>query len=66
MKINIFTHEDWYEYDLTKHQIQVVDGDLYVRALPGSIYDSALLVALFAKGEWKRVDFERGLGTPSV
>lgn len=66
MKINIYTGERYHEYDLNKHQIQVVDGDLYVRELPESVYVSGLLVALFAKGEWKRVDFERGLGTSSV
>ena len=55
----------YHSYDLNEYQIQVEDGGLYVRSKPESAYLVGLLEALYAKGDWKRVEFDRaGVGQP--
>lgn len=59
MNINIFTNEDWFEYDLTNHDIVVRDGDLWVYKM-NEFNVHTDTVALFAQGEWRRVGFDPG------
>lgn len=58
MKINIFTNEDWFDFDLTKHGVEVDGGALWVYRV-NEFNARTDTVAVFAKGEWKRVEFDR-------
>lgn len=58
MYITVYTGEQYHQYDLSAHRLDFKDGELWVSTDTAYLSDS-LVVAVFAKGEWKRVELDR-------
>lgn len=62
MNINITTLAGTYAFDLNSHDIEVADGDLWVYGV--NEHNTRIdVAAVYAKGQWKRVEFDRDFVT---
>lgn len=58
MNITVYTGVRYHEFALKHHDVEIEGGDLWVY-LVNQFNARTDTVAVFAKGEWKRVEFDR-------